>query len=107
MSKIVASFVDLAVPSLERVVLLMERAKTAPEEVRAGLSAALDRADRDLIPSLMEGIDQADLFLVDALSEAGKGDAGGTPLAGGSCAAAATTKKRAPKAGKPLLTPHQ
>lgn len=67
MSQIVAGFVELAIPSLERVVVVLERAKAAPEEVRAGLSAALDRADRQLIPALTSALDQTDLFLADAL----------------------------------------
>lgn len=67
MSQIVAGFVDLAVPSLERVVVVMERAKSAPQEVRAGLVAALDRADRQLMPALVNAMDQNDLFLSDAL----------------------------------------
>ena len=129
MSKIVASFVDLAVPSLERVVLLLERAKTAPEEVRAGLTAAMERADRDLIPLLMDGISQADMFLADAQGRLptyplpaakvqayadtngvppapAKSGAGGHPLAGGP-GAAVSTKKRVSKARRPSSTPAQ
>jgi hypothetical protein len=67
MSQIVAGFVDLAVPSLERVVVVLERAKAAPEEVRAGLSAAIERADRQLMPTLVNALDQTDLFLSDAV----------------------------------------
>lgn len=63
MSEIVAGFVDLAVPSLERVVVVLERARAAPEEVRVGLRAALDRAERDLIPTMNSTLDQADMFL--------------------------------------------
>ncbi len=66
MSEIVAGFVDLAVPSLERVVVILERAKAAPEEVRSGLSAAIDRADRVLMPAIQSALDQADLFISDA-----------------------------------------
>ena len=68
MSQIVASFVDLAVPSLERVVVVLERAKAAPQEVLAGLSAAFERADRQLMPALINAADQTDLFLSDALN---------------------------------------
>jgi hypothetical protein len=67
MSEIVAGFVDLAIPSLERVVVVLERAKAAPQEVRAGLASALDRADRALMPALVAAMDQNDLFLSDVI----------------------------------------
>lgn len=71
MSQIVSGFVELAIPSLERVVLVLERAKAAPQEVRAGLVAALDRADRVLMPALQAGLDQTDLFLSDLALQSG------------------------------------
>ena len=79
MSQIVAGFVDLAVPSLERLVVVLERARAAPQEVRAGLAAALERADRQLMPALVNGIDQADLFLADALQATAPPPAPGAP----------------------------
>jgi len=65
MSQIVAGFVEIALPSLERLVVVLERAKAAPKEVHSGLAAALERADRVLMPQLLASIDQADLFLAD------------------------------------------
>lgn len=65
MSQIVASFVDLALPSLERVVAVLERAKTAPAEARAGLAAAIERAERNLMPLMQEALGQQDMFLAD------------------------------------------
>ena len=67
MSQIVAGFVDLAVPSLERVVVVLERAKSAPKEARDGLAAAIDRAERQLLPALVNSQDQVDLFLADSM----------------------------------------
>jgi uncharacterized protein (DUF1778 family) len=66
MSQIVAQFVATAVPSLERLVVVMERANTASQEVRAGLVAAVDRAERQLMPELLKSLDQADMFLAEA-----------------------------------------
>lgn len=71
MSSIVAEFVDMALPSLERVVVVLERARTAPEEVRAGLAASVARAERDMMPHLMESIDQVDMFLGQAERDVG------------------------------------
>lgn len=55
MSQIVAGFVDLALPSLERVVVLMEKAQAAPGEVRKGLAGAIARAEHQLVLGLSEG----------------------------------------------------
>jgi hypothetical protein len=71
MSQIVAGFVDLAVPSLERVLVVLERARDAPKEVRAGLAASFERAERDVMPGLMASLDQAEMFLQDVERESG------------------------------------
>lgn len=65
MSSLVAQFVDVSLPSLERLVVVLERAKAAPEEARAGLAAAVERAERTLLPALMQAQDMGDLFLSD------------------------------------------
>jgi hypothetical protein len=65
MSQIVCGFVDLAVPSLERVVVLMQRAKDAPEEVNVGMAAAIERAEKVMLPQLQLAIAQNDLFISD------------------------------------------
>jgi hypothetical protein len=67
MSQIVAQFVDLAVPSLERVVVILERAKAAPEKVRAGLAASIERAEADMLPAMLSSVGQFDMFLEDAV----------------------------------------
>lgn len=100
MSKIVAGFVDMAVPSLERVVLVLERAKTAPSEVRAGLAASIARADEHLIPALLDHIDQADMFLGQLEKDSGSGrvepggiaDRGGQPRRPGKATPALVTR---------------
>lgn len=63
MSAIVTGLVDLAVPSFERVVVMMERAASASEEVKAGMRAALDRADKDVLPHMVAAVGQGDMFL--------------------------------------------
>lgn len=63
MSAIVTGLVELAVPSFERVVVVLERAATASEEVKEGMRSALARADRDLLPQLLEAAGQGDMFL--------------------------------------------
>lgn len=73
MSQIVASFVDLALPSLERVVVVLEQARAAPEKVRAGLVAAVERAERDMLPAMVEALDQSDLFLSELSTASGRG----------------------------------
>jgi uncharacterized protein (DUF1778 family) len=70
MSQIVANFVAAAVPSLERLVVVMERANTASEEVRSGLVASFDRAERQLMPVLVKALDQAEMFLGDVAEQA-------------------------------------
>jgi hypothetical protein len=62
MSQIVSQFVDLALPSLERLVLVLERARSATKETHVGLAAALERAERDLIPALESTLKQRDMF---------------------------------------------
>lgn len=66
MSQIVANFVAAAVPSLERLVVVMERANTASQEVRSGLVAAVDRAERHLMPVLLNALEQGEMFLGEA-----------------------------------------
>lgn len=76
MSEIVSGFVDLAVPSLERVVSVLERAKAAPAEARVGLAAAIERAERDVMPSMQAALGQLDMFLADATAVVTRTDLG-------------------------------
>ena len=65
MSSLVAQFVDVSLPSLERLVVVLERAKSAPQEALAGLASAVERAERTLLPALMNAQGMGDLFLSD------------------------------------------
>lgn len=95
MSQLVASLVDLAVPSMERMVVLLERAKAAPAEARAGFAAAVERADRELIPLLEQVLGQTDLFLAD-LNEAA---AAATAAPSGARRAASRAAEAVPEGG--------
>jgi hypothetical protein len=66
MSSLIAQFVDVSLPSLERLVVVLERAAAAPAEARAGLAAAVERAERQLLPALVAAQDQTAFFLMDA-----------------------------------------
>lgn len=63
MSAILSQLLDAALPSMERLVVVLERARDAPAEVLAGLSAAVERAERDLMPALVDAQKQGDMFL--------------------------------------------
>lgn len=65
MSGLVAQFVEVSLPSLERLVVVLERAKSAPQETLAGLASAVERAERTLLPALMNAQGMGDLFLSD------------------------------------------
>lgn len=78
MSKIVAGYVELAMPALGRLADLLERARSAPDEVRRGLLAAVERAERELMPGAMAVKEQAE-ELFQGLAEGIPG--GSTPVA--------------------------
>jgi len=59
----VSALIDAALPPMERMVVVLERANAAPEEVRAGLVAAVERAERELMPQIQDALDQGDMFL--------------------------------------------
>lgn len=94
MSSLIAQLVDLAVPSMERLVVVLERARAAPQEARAGLASAIERAERELLPALVAAQDQTDLFLAEAAAAVGPASAG-----------AAQRHRRAPAASPKRATP--
>lgn len=65
MSALVAQFIEVSIPSLERLVVVLERAVSAPQEARDGLLAAVQRAERTLLPALISAQDMGDLFITD------------------------------------------
>ena len=75
MSAAVTDFLELGVPSMERLVLLLERARQVPEEQREGVRKALESAEAAMAPSVAAALAQGDLFF--AASEAAMSAAGG------------------------------
>lgn len=75
MASIVSELVESAAPSLVRMAVVIERAASASEEVRTGFVAAVERAERDLLPGLMEQLGQAELFLADCEAATSAADA--------------------------------
>jgi len=76
MSAIVTGFLDMALPQLERLVVVMEQAKTMPEETKEAIRGSLVRAEAELLPSVMAVVDQADMFVAEAhatIKAAGRG----------------------------------
>jgi hypothetical protein len=65
MSSVVADFVELVIPSLVRAVAFIERAQGAGDEVKAGMRASLEKADRELFPLLEKALSQSDMFLAE------------------------------------------
>jgi hypothetical protein len=70
MSAAVTGFLDVALPALERMVVVMEAAKGMPQKARAELKASLDRAEAELLPAVAAVVDQSDMFLDEALTAA-------------------------------------
>lgn len=79
MSALVAQYVELAIPSLERLVVAMERVHEAPQEIRQGFAAAVAEAERDVMPALEQAARQADLFLSRAEASASTAAVGAQP----------------------------
>lgn len=75
MASIVTELLEAAIPSMERVVAIVERASTASQEVRDGVVAAVERAERELMPALVAAVGQSDLFLAELQEKAEGGDA--------------------------------
>ena len=97
MSSLVAQFVTVALPSLERLVVVLERARTAPEEARAGLAAAIERAERQLLPALVNAQEMGDLFLLDLEAVPKAGATGGLAQPGRSPASAPVRSRKDPR----------
>lgn len=115
MSALVTDFLDVAVPPMERMVVILEQAKAAPVETKERLRASLLKAEAELLPAVTALAGQNDLFLADmvaASKAAGAGDAqrrtertvlGGStpvPVNTGVRSGERTTKRRARSVGK-------
>ena len=65
MSSLVSGLLDVALPSLERTVAMLERIVAAPGETKAGLAASLARAESQLGVIAQELLRQQDLTFED------------------------------------------
>jgi hypothetical protein len=85
MSKIIADLVSPCVPALGRMAVALERARDAPAEVRAGLLAAVESAERDFLPVIEAGraAGEAGLATIEAASRARAPSASRAISAGG------------------------
>ena len=69
MSAIVTDFLDIGLPSMERLVVVLEQAKNAPGQTREGVLAAIDRAERAVLPAMVAALKQPDMFLAEAVRQ--------------------------------------
>jgi uncharacterized protein (DUF1778 family) len=60
MSSIITSFLDVAIPPIERMVDLLEQAKAMPEVTRRNLANSLTTAEAQVMPLLLEAIERAE-----------------------------------------------
>jgi hypothetical protein len=67
MSSLVTQFLDVAIPPMERMVVVMEQANSMSSETKEAVRGSLLRAEAKLLPALTAAIDQNDLFLADVV----------------------------------------
>lgn len=79
MSFIVGDFLETALPMLERVVVAMQAASQASQEVKHGLVESFTKAEKEILPQLAQMMGQLDMLL-EPVPAAGSAQAG--PAAG-------------------------
>lgn len=67
MSSSVTGLLDVALPALERMVVVMEAAKAAPEQTMQEVGDMVARAEARVLPAIAALVDQSDLFLAQEL----------------------------------------
>lgn len=87
MSSIVVDMLDTMVPVLERVVVTLQAAIDAPQQVREGMKSTFQKAEKELLPQLTSMMGQLDMLLQPAVVPA---------LAGASAGAVAVESPRPP-----------
>jgi len=66
MSHLIADLLETVSEPLERVAVMLEAAKRAPQEVKDGLKAAAIKSEAQFMPLAAAAIDQLDMFLAEA-----------------------------------------
>lgn len=69
MSALIGELLETVADPVERVCVILEAAQKAPGDLKAGLRAAVDRAESSLLPAAQAAVDQFDLFVSDATEE--------------------------------------
>lgn len=70
MSSVVTGFLDVAVPPMERMVVVMEQANAMPAKTKGEVRDSLLRAEAVLLPALSSVTAQADWVLGEVLKKA-------------------------------------
>lgn len=69
MSALVTDFLDLAVPPMERMVVVLEQAAGMSSKTKEGMQAAILRAEANLLPALVAASEQGDIFITDLANQ--------------------------------------
>jgi hypothetical protein len=67
MSFLIADLLETVAGPLERVAVILEAARRAPDEVKAGLKSATNRAEANFLPAAAAALSQLDIFLSDSV----------------------------------------
>lgn len=65
MASLVLDIIEPAFPVLERVCVVLEAAQRAQESSKEGMRSAMAKAEAELMPHLIDAVDQFDLFVGD------------------------------------------
>lgn len=71
MAAVVSDILDPAYPVLERVCVVLEAAERAKESSRDGMREAMAKAEAELMPHLVQAVDQFDMFMGEVAKPAG------------------------------------
>jgi hypothetical protein len=67
MSSIVTEFLDVAVPPMERMVVVLEKANAMPDHLKGKLRDSFHKAEAKILPAAAAAVEQHDMFLNVAL----------------------------------------
>lgn len=71
MASLITEILEPAFPVLERVCVVLEAAQRAQESSKEGMRTAMAKAEAELIPHLLDAVDQFDLFVGDVGTSVG------------------------------------
>ena len=84
MSSVVTDFLDVALPAMERMVVVLEQARSVHLEAKDSIRGSLDRAEAALLPTVTEAMDHLnlDLFVSEVIRSGAAERAGAEPSPG-------------------------